>query len=98
MSEDDYEEDQELTEEDLAVMWDVNALLSALHEGSMELYESIMTESENVLGLLVMANATLKSMVDTLLEVIHEAEVGNFTFPDLIRLTAENLMAQHQDE
>lgn len=97
---DDNNEELTFSAADQALAWETNALLMALHEGSIELYESILDEAENLPGLLVMATATLKSMVDYLLAVVNESGMAEtpVTFGDLIHLTAEFLTTMSTDE
>lgn len=89
---DPEEETFSLTPDDIEIAWEVNALLTALHEGAQSLYEKILDETANPAGLLVMTVATLKVMVDSLLELINESDLGvKINFGSLIRMTAESL-------
>ena len=87
-----------LTPDDQEIAWEVNALLSALHEGAQDLYENILEGAKNPAALLVMSVATLKVMVDSLLDLINESDLGvTVTFGTLIRMTAESLTEMNSD-
>lgn len=90
----DNEEKFTLNAESKEIAWEVNALLTALHEESLDIYESILAQSDNPAGLLVMATATLKSMLDIVIEMANESvpEGEEITFNKMIQLTAESLL------
>lgn len=94
------DDESQLSKEVEDLSWDANALLMAIDEGSEELYETILRDSDNPAGILMLATGTMKAMVDFLLVMVNEAGVNDFPiqFADLVRMAAEHLSENHTDE
>jgi hypothetical protein len=94
------DDESQLSKELQDLSWEANALLMAIDEGSEELYEAILSDSDNPAGILMLATGTMKAMVDFLLVMVNEAGVNDFPiqFADLVRMAAEHLTESHTDE
>lgn len=81
------------TEEDREMSFEINALLAAMHQEDVETFHQILKDSDNHTLLLIGALATLKSICDTLVEGIAEADcINTVSFDQFILWTAEYLL------
>lgn len=81
------------TKEDKEMSFEINALLTALHQGDTKLFHSLLKLSDDHNLLLIGALATVHSICNTLIEAVNDSEhLDNVTFEQFIEWTVEYLL------